>query len=92
MIQFYGYDLDPSSLKVQTDLHTICEHSLESPTFLDIKNNNLSISPGVQSSMSEVCKLLKLILVMPATNARGGAAGLAGPVLAGSLFGGIIYS
>ena len=70
MIQFYGSDLDPSSLKVQTDLlHTSCEHSSVSPTFLDIKNYILSLSPGVQSSMSEVCKLLKLILVMPATNA-----------------------
>ena len=81
VIQFHGYDLDQSSIEVQTDLlHTICEHSSVSLTFLDIKNNILSLSPGVQSSMSEVCKLLKLILVMPATNARGGTAGPAGPV------------
>ena len=70
VVQFYGSDFDPSSLKVQTDLlHTSCDHSSVSPTFLDIKNYILSLSPGVQSSMSEVCKLLKLILVMPATNA-----------------------
>ena len=36
---------------------------------MDIKTYIQSLSPGVQSSLSEVYKLLKLILVMPATNA-----------------------
>ena len=58
MIQFYGSDFDPSSLKVQ--LKNFCTSSSVSPTFLDIKNYILSLSPGVQSSMSEVCKLLKI--------------------------------
>jgi len=39
------------------------------PTLLDIKSHLYSLSPGVRSSMSEVCKLLKILMVMPCTNA-----------------------
>lgn len=53
VVQFYGRDFDPSSLKVQLELlHTSCASNSVSPTFLDIKSYILSLSPGVQSSMS----------------------------------------
>lgn len=70
VVKFYGSDFDPSSLKLQLELlRTSFISSSIPPTFLDIKKYIVSLSPGVQSSMSEVCKLLRLILVMPATNA-----------------------
>jgi hypothetical protein len=53
VVQFYGSDFDPSSLKVQTDLlHTSCEHSSVTLTFLDIKNYIVSLSPAMVSNLA----------------------------------------
>ena len=38
-------------------------------TLLDIKSHISGLSSGSRSSMSEVCKLLKILMVMPCTNA-----------------------
>ena len=71
MVQFYGSDFDSAALKAQLELlrTSFSSNSTLLPTFMDIKSYIVSLSPGVQSSMSQVCDLLKLILVMPATNA-----------------------
>jgi len=39
------------------------------PTLLDIKFHLFSLSPGIRSSMSEVCKLLKILMAIPCANA-----------------------
>ena len=41
----------------------------ESTALQDVKEHMQSLLPGMQSSMSEAFTLLRLILVMPATNA-----------------------
>ena len=71
IVQFYGSDFNSATLKAQLELLHTCFSSSSSlsPTFMDIKSYIVSLSPGVQSSLSQVCVLLKLILVMPATNA-----------------------
>ena len=38
-------------------------------TKIDIKSHISSLSPGMRSSMLEVCKLLKVLMVIPCTNA-----------------------
>ena len=59
------------NLKIQLDLLATqfkqCGNS--SPTFHDIKDYLVSLSPAARTLMSEVCTVLKLVLVMPATNA-----------------------
>ena len=58
-------------MKIQLDLlATQFKHSgNSSPTFHDIKDYLVSLSPAARTLMSEVCTVLKLVLVMPATNA-----------------------
>ena len=68
----YGNDLEKFNLKIQLDLRaTPFKHSgNSSPTTHDIKDYLVSLSPAARILMSEVCTAcVKLVLVMPATNA-----------------------
>ena len=70
VVKFYGDNFDFSSLKVHLELLGISfVNLLDQLTLSDIQEHLKSLSPAFRSSMSEVCKLLKLFLVMPATNA-----------------------
>jgi hypothetical protein len=71
VVQFYGEDFNPSLLKLHLEMlqTSFIRSPSESLTFPDIKQHTQSLSPGMQSSMSEAYTLLRLILVMPATNA-----------------------
>ena len=69
---FYKCDFHKLTLKVQLELFTTdfsqAEQSSQ-PTFCKVMKYVKSISPAMQSGMSEVMKLIELILIMPATNA-----------------------
>ena len=77
-MQFYGEDFNPSLLKLHLEMlqTSITRSSSESLAFPDIKQHMQSLSPGMQSSMTEAYTLLKLI-VMPATNALSERSALA---------------
>ena len=65
----YGDDLVESSLKVQLEsLTTAFIPAAEKPTFTAVKTFIISLSPAQRSAMSEVCTVLKLIMVISATN------------------------
>ncbi len=68
---FYGSDFDPVLLDTQLSLFGTCiaHLGLKNPTFSDITKYFRDMSPATRTSMSEVCTLVKLILVLPATNA-----------------------
>ena len=72
VLDYYGDDLDHSLLATHLELFTtsinMTEHNNQ-PNLFDIKSHISSLSPGMRSSMSEVCKLLKIATVMPCTNA-----------------------
>ena len=70
-MQFYGDDFNPSLLKLHLEMlgTSFANSPSESSAFPDVKEHMQSLSPGMQSSMSEAFTLLRLILVMPATNA-----------------------
>ena len=66
---FYGGDIDKTRLETQlTMVKTLCS-DLESPGFRDIAEKFKSLSQAEQFHFSEVVNLLRLLLVMPATNA-----------------------
>ena len=71
VVQFHGEDFNTSQLKLHLEMlqTSITRSPSESLAFPDIKQHMQSLSPGMQSSMSEAYTLLELILVMPATNA-----------------------
>ncbi len=63
-------DVTESSLSAQLqNLTTAFASSPEKPTLRTIKEYIISLSPAQQVSVSEICILLKLIMVIPATNA-----------------------
>ena len=71
---FYGNDFDKGLLcsQLQTfgiHFHDQMKEPTQQITIFDIKNYFLSLSPGQASLLSQVRRLFKLILVMPATNA-----------------------
>ena len=66
----YGDDLVPSNLKVQLEnLTTAFIPAAEKPTLTAIKTFIIALSPAQRCAMSEVCTVVKLIMVIPATNA-----------------------
>ena len=71
VVQFYGEDFNASLRKLHLEMlgTSFISSPLESLTFKDVKQHMQSLSPGMQSSMSEAFTLLRLILAMPATNA-----------------------
>ena len=69
---FYKDDFNEASLKVQLELFTTAYSQAErssQPSLCEVVEYVKLLSPAMQSGMSEVVKLLTLILVMPATNA-----------------------
>ena len=66
----YGDNFVPSSLETQLEVLTSAfASSDETPTLVAIKTFIKELSLAQQVSVSEVCTVLKLIIVMPATNA-----------------------
>ena len=68
----YGEDFDHSLLETHLELLTTSINTNEDNnklTLLDIKSHISSLSPGMKSSMSEICKLLKILIVLPCTSA-----------------------
>jgi len=61
--------LDPLLSGIQLELLATAMTSDNKPTLHDVLDYVSSLSPGQRTSMSQVCILLTLILVMPATNA-----------------------
>ena len=60
----------PPSLTFQLEiLTTAFVSSTEKPTLAAIRSYVVSLSPAQRVSISEVCTVLKLIMVIPATNA-----------------------
>ena len=72
---FYKDDFHEASLKVQLELFTTGfaknEQSTQ-PTLCEVLKYVKSISTAMECGMSEVMKLINLILIMPATNAVSG--------------------
>ena len=69
---FYKDDFNEASLKVQLELFTIGYSQAElgsQPSLCEVVEYVKLLSPAMKSDISEVVKLLTLILIMPATNA-----------------------
>lgn len=67
---FYKDVLEPSTLKTQLELVTTTFSTWqEKPTLMEVRDYFKSVSPAQRSCFSQVCTLLKLITVIPATNA-----------------------
>ena len=70
VLDCYGDDFTPFGLTAQLEILTAAfNSSTEKLTFPSIKAHILSLSPAQRVSTSEVCTVLKLIMVMLATNA-----------------------
>ena len=69
VLGFYHNDLEHTSLKVQLELLGSSFDSNDKVTLAAVKEYYQLLSPSQRSAMSEVCTLLKLLMVVPATNA-----------------------
>ena len=72
MCDFYKDDFDISQLKVQLETFAtnFCKDvDTRKVTVYDVKQYFVSLSPEKKLLISQVCRLLQLISVMPATNA-----------------------
>ena len=70
---FYQDDFEKELLHSQLQTFAIHFHMVEKPaaqiSIFDLKRYFLSLSPGQASLLSQIRRLLQLILIMPATNA-----------------------
>ena len=71
---FYGDDINPDQLRLHLDILStnfslIPDEVSSSITIFDVKDYIFSLSPQERDLMSEVIIILKLVLVMPSTNA-----------------------
>ena len=69
MVFVLQHDLVASSLEAQLEILATVYSSTEKPTFEVIKSYVISLSLVQRTSISEICIIVKLILVSPATNA-----------------------
>ena len=70
VLNLYKDDFVPSHQRARLELlSTYFNSDEQKPTLLDIRDRFALASPAKCSLMLEVCMLLKLILVIPATNA-----------------------
>ena len=69
VLKYYNDDLDPFLLGTQLELLASAMTSINKPTLHDVLGYVRSLSPGQRASMSQLCVLLTLILILPATNA-----------------------
>ena len=69
--QFYQDDINSANLQVQLQIlvQDYPKHDLEYTTIFDIRNYMRRLSAAKKQLMAEVCTVLKLVLVMPASNA-----------------------
>ena len=67
--QFYQDDINSANLHIQLQILTHDYPTEESTSIFDIRNYMKGLSPAKKQLMVEVCTVLKLILVMPASNA-----------------------
>ena len=67
---YYKDDFNPSQLQLHIDTLAANFHDdgNSSVTIFDIKDCILDLLPGERCLISEVCTVLKLVLVMPSTN------------------------
>lgn len=66
----YTDDFNLSVLKTQLELFSVCYSEAahgSSPSLPEIKNYFKGLSPAIRCSLSEVCTLLTIVMVMPAT-------------------------
>ena len=71
IIDFYKDDIIPSSLKVQLELLSTSFSATEHQrTITEVRDYFRSLSPAQRTCMSEVFTLLKILMVIPATNAQ----------------------
>lgn len=68
--QFYGDDVHKANLKCQLQTFAL-DYPKENtpPNIFDVREYMKSLSPAKKQLIAEVCTVLKLILVMPASNA-----------------------
>ena len=65
----YKVDIHQAQLHLHLDiLRANFKGDTEAVTIFEIKNFILALKPQERSLMSEVCKVLQLVLVLPATN------------------------
>ena len=68
--EFYGNDFKEDVLDTQLkSLHFVLSSTHDATTFYDIRAGVKELSNGSKAFISEIVKLLKLLIVMPATNA-----------------------
>lgn len=68
VLEVYGTDLNASDLKLQLEI--LSTNIADGVTdVVDIKNYLQQLSPAEKTLLSQVILVMKLILVMPATNA-----------------------
>ena len=70
VLKYYGNDFDASRLSTQLQLFTtaMAEFDQSDICIPFIKSQFQSMSSAMQANLSELCTLLKLIVVIPATN------------------------
>lgn len=70
VVKFYGDDFHPSLLKTYLELLSTCFRELGNsrPTLVEITEYFKGLSPAARGNMSEICTLLRILIVMPATN------------------------
>ncbi len=68
VIEFYGSDFDGPLLETQLTVLS-SNFNTENASIMDIVDHLKSMSPAQKCLLSQVFQLIKLILVMPATNA-----------------------
>ena len=61
-------DVDRTKLVTQLEMLSTAMDSSSQPSLRDVRDYLHSLSPDQQYNLSEVCTLLKLIVVSPATN------------------------
>ena len=69
ILDFYKEDFDANCLRAQMKIFSTIFSKKENLTFGDIITYFKELGPGVKNLLSEVCKVMELVLVLPASNA-----------------------
>ena len=71
VMEFYQEDFNQSDLETQLEVFSNMDINVGSPsiTFHDVHEHFKSLNPGQLSFIAQVVKVVKLVLLMPATNA-----------------------
>ena len=68
VLEFYKDDFNENCLKAQLQIFKTTFPSKENIVFPDIISYFKGLEPGIKALLPEVCKLMELVLVLPATN------------------------